>query len=148
LHFEVHPCGARELIIDPLPEGASREGALYPDGAHITDLKEVRGLLYQMQRPGIAPEVRLSNFLTKDSIDHNFSQLVYPHDWQVPFFIELLTSKLTKLIFAGEKTILSCSTTAAFCTPSSAHSSLIKSARSTNATLQHRTNPPDLLRTT
>ena len=57
LHFQVHPCGAAELIVDPLPEGAKREGALYPDGAHITDLKEVRDLLYKMQRPAIAPPV-------------------------------------------------------------------------------------------
>ncbi|KAJ3986790.1 taurine catabolism dioxygenase [Lentinula detonsa] len=64
LHFQVHPCGAAELIVDPLPAGATREGALYPDGAHITELKEVRGLLYKMQRPAIAP---------------NF---VYPHDWR------------------------------------------------------------------
>ena len=63
LHFQVHPCGARELLIDPLPSGANREGALYPDGAHLTDLKEVRDLLYKMQRPAIAPP------------------LVYPHDW-------------------------------------------------------------------
>lgn len=59
LHFQVHPCAAQELLIDPLPEGASREGALYPDGAHITDLKEVRDLLYKMQRPAIAPSVRI-----------------------------------------------------------------------------------------
>ncbi|KIJ66497.1 hypothetical protein HYDPIDRAFT_151061 [Hydnomerulius pinastri MD-312] len=64
LHFQVHPCGAQELIITALPEGVKREGALYPDGAHIKDLGEVRALLYKMQRPAIAP------------------QLVYPHDWQ------------------------------------------------------------------
>ena len=58
LHFQVHPCGAQELLIDPLPEGASRDGALYPDGARLTDLKEVRDLLYKMQRPAIAPNVR------------------------------------------------------------------------------------------
>ena len=63
LHFQVHPCGVQELIIDPLPEGAKREDALYPDGSHLTDLKEVRELLYKMQRPAIAPP------------------LVYPHDW-------------------------------------------------------------------
>ncbi|EMD42350.1 hypothetical protein CERSUDRAFT_110859 [Gelatoporia subvermispora B] len=63
LHFEVHPCGALELLVDPLPEGAKREGALHPDGAHITDLQTVRDLLYKMQRPAIAPS------------------LVYPHDW-------------------------------------------------------------------
>jgi len=60
----VHPCGVHELIIAPLPEGADREGALYPDGAHLTDIKEVRELLYKMQRPAIAPK------------------LVYPHDWR------------------------------------------------------------------
>ncbi|KAK0479615.1 Clavaminate synthase-like protein [Armillaria novae-zelandiae] len=43
--------------------GGKKEGALYPDGAHLTDLKEVRELLYKMQRSGIAPK------------------LVYPHDW-------------------------------------------------------------------
>jgi hypothetical protein len=58
LHFQVHPCGVQELLVNPLPEGASREGALYPDGAHIKDLKEVRDLLYKMQRPAIAPSVR------------------------------------------------------------------------------------------
>ncbi|KAJ3043239.1 hypothetical protein HDV00_005559 [Rhizophlyctis rosea] len=69
LHFQVHPCAVKELIIDPLPEGASREGALYPDGAHLTDLKEVRDLLYKMQRPAIAPK------------------LVYPHDWKEKDFV-------------------------------------------------------------
>ncbi|KAF9025440.1 Clavaminate synthase-like protein [Hymenopellis radicata] len=64
LHFQVHPCGVAELLVDALPEGASREDALYPDGALLTDLKEVRELLYKLQRPAIAP------------------QLVYPHDWK------------------------------------------------------------------
>ncbi|KAF9005953.1 Clavaminate synthase-like protein [Cyathus striatus] len=64
LSFQVHPCGVSELLIDPLPEGASsREKSLYPDGAHLTDLKEVRDILYRMQRPAISPN------------------LVYPHDW-------------------------------------------------------------------
>ncbi|KDQ15603.1 hypothetical protein BOTBODRAFT_54500 [Botryobasidium botryosum FD-172 SS1] len=63
LHYQVHPAGVSELLVDPLPEGAKREGALYPDGAKLTDLKQVRELLYKMQRPAIAP------------------QLVYPHDW-------------------------------------------------------------------
>lgn len=65
LHYQVHPCAISELIIAPLPEGASREGALFPDGAHIKDLKEVRELVYKMQRPAIAPS------------------LIYPHDWYV-----------------------------------------------------------------
>ncbi|KAI0095161.1 Clavaminate synthase-like protein [Irpex rosettiformis] len=63
LHFQVHPCGVSELFVDPLPTNAQREGALYPDGAHLTDLGQVRELLYKMQRPAIAPK------------------LVYPHDW-------------------------------------------------------------------
>lgn len=58
LHFQVHPCGVQALQIAPLPEGAKREGALYPDGADLKDLKEVRELLYKMQRPAIAPHVR------------------------------------------------------------------------------------------
>ncbi|KAI9566789.1 hypothetical protein HD554DRAFT_2205781 [Boletus coccyginus] len=64
LHFQVHPWAAQELIVKPLPAGAKCDGVLYPAGAHIKDLAEVRALLYKMQRPGIAP------------------QLVYPHDWQ------------------------------------------------------------------
>ena len=63
LHFQVHPCGVCELLVDPLPAGAKREGALYPDGAHLKNLGEVRDILYKMQRPAIAPK------------------LVYPHDW-------------------------------------------------------------------
>ena len=59
LHFEVHPCGVREILVDPLPKGAKREGALYPDGGVISDLKEVRELLYKLQRPAIAPSVSL-----------------------------------------------------------------------------------------
>ncbi|KAF9016651.1 Clavaminate synthase-like protein [Hymenopellis radicata] len=58
LHFQVHPCGVAELFVEPSP-GA----LLYAEGAHIKDLKEVRRLLYTMQRPGIAPH------------------LVYAHDW-------------------------------------------------------------------
>ncbi|KAG6906946.1 hypothetical protein DXG01_011279 [Tephrocybe rancida] len=64
LHFQVHPCAAMELLIEPFRQDAKQEGALYPDGAHLTDLKEMRDLLYKMQRPGIAP------------------QLVYPHPWR------------------------------------------------------------------
>ncbi|KAF9459858.1 hypothetical protein BDZ94DRAFT_1224039 [Collybia nuda] len=64
LHFQVHPCGVMELFIDPLPMGVNCEGALYPEGAHITNLKEVRDLLYRMQRPAISPE------------------FVYPHEWR------------------------------------------------------------------
>ncbi|KAF7302305.1 Alpha-ketoglutarate-dependent xanthine dioxygenase [Mycena indigotica] len=68
LSFQVHPCAVLELIIDPLPPQVSRDTALYPNGANITDLKQVRELLYQMQRPAIAPSV----------CDYLF---VYAHDW-------------------------------------------------------------------
>jgi hypothetical protein len=44
-------------LIDPLPDGANRGGAVFPDGGHITDLKQVREILYAMQRPAIAPSV-------------------------------------------------------------------------------------------
>ncbi|KZV93724.1 Clavaminate synthase-like protein, partial [Exidia glandulosa HHB12029] len=64
LHFQVHPCAVQKLEIAPLPKGVLREGAMFPEGALLTDLKEVRGLLYEMQRPAIAPK------------------LVYPHDWK------------------------------------------------------------------
>ncbi|GAA5840722.1 hypothetical protein JCM5353_005744 [Sporobolomyces roseus] len=58
LHFQCHPSGIKELIVDPLPEGVkSSNETLYPQGAHLTDLKEVRDLVYSMQRPGIAPEL-------------------------------------------------------------------------------------------
>jgi alpha-ketoglutarate-dependent taurine dioxygenase len=63
LHFQVHPSCIQKLHVAPLPEGAKREGALYPDGAEISDLKELRELMFKMQRPAIAPN------------------LVYPHDW-------------------------------------------------------------------
>ncbi|KAJ7900670.1 hypothetical protein B0H14DRAFT_3852419, partial [Mycena olivaceomarginata] len=47
--------GAPHRFAPGVPEGAAREAALYPDGAHLTDLKEVWDLLYTMQRPAIAP---------------------------------------------------------------------------------------------
>ncbi|KAH8818737.1 hypothetical protein DL96DRAFT_1621836 [Flagelloscypha sp. PMI_526] len=64
LHLMAHGCGAMEIFVQPLPEGVDKTGALYPDGATITDLKEVRKILYTMQRPAIAPS------------------LVYPHEWR------------------------------------------------------------------
>jgi alpha-ketoglutarate-dependent taurine dioxygenase len=66
LHFQVHPCGAEALVIAPLPADHSgdKSKALYPDGATIEDLAEVRRVLYSMQRPAIAPKY------------------VYPHDWK------------------------------------------------------------------
>lgn len=57
LHLQVHPCAAKSLSIAPLAKGASRDGALYPDGGEVEDLKEVRELLTRVQRPGISPKV-------------------------------------------------------------------------------------------
>lgn len=82
LHFQVHPCGVAELVVDPLPAGVKREGALYPDGAHLKDLRQVREIIYKMQRPAIAPEVCLSTFLGEKVIDIHSLKLVYPHDWR------------------------------------------------------------------
>jgi hypothetical protein len=72
----VHPCVILELLVDPLPEGASREGALHPDGVHITDLKSIRELIYKMQRPAIAPNV---GSLTIDAKMEGFTTLA--HSW-------------------------------------------------------------------
>ena len=71
LHFQVNACAAQELLIDTLP-GASREGALYSDGAHIKDLKEVRDLLYKMQRPAIAPSVRALFFISFSTLMRHY----------------------------------------------------------------------------
>ena len=77
LHFQVNACAAQELLIDPLPEGKSREGALYPDGAHIKDVKEMRDLLYKMQRPAIAPSVRALFVISfYSSVTLTYSRLV------------------------------------------------------------------------
>ena len=54
----VHPRAITEIHIEPLMQGHEHEGALYTNGAHLTDLKEIRDLVYKMQRPGIAPDVR------------------------------------------------------------------------------------------
>ena len=70
--------------MDPLPAGSKKDGALYPVGVHLKDLKEVRDLLYKMQRPAIAPKVRFSEL---EGVRFNspiwplLLQLVYPHDW-------------------------------------------------------------------
>jgi hypothetical protein len=57
-----------EIMIDPALSENKIEGSLYTRGAHLTTLSEVRRLLYEMQRPGISPSVRvrvryLSTFL-------------------------------------------------------------------------------------
>lgn len=70
LHFQVHPSAVQELIVDPIPAGKERPAdARYPDGAHITDLKTVRDIVYEIQRPSISPE------------------FVYPHDWSENDFV-------------------------------------------------------------
>lgn len=65
LHLQVHPSAIKELVIDAIPtEEKKTADSLYPEGAHITDLKEVRRIVYELQRPAVAPE------------------LVYAHDWK------------------------------------------------------------------
>ena len=59
LHFQFNPRTAQELFIGPLLEGASCEDVIYPDGAHLMDFKDMRKLLYKMQRPAIATSVYL-----------------------------------------------------------------------------------------
>lgn len=56
------------MFIDALPNSAKHEGALYRDGAHLTDLGEVRNMIYKMQRPAIAPSVGRPEFLITYSL--------------------------------------------------------------------------------
>ncbi|KIJ62981.1 hypothetical protein HYDPIDRAFT_114129 [Hydnomerulius pinastri MD-312] len=69
LHLEIAGTAAAEIIIDALPDDKVRESAMYPDGAHLKDLREVRELIVQLMRPGIAPS------------------LIYPHAWKERDFI-------------------------------------------------------------
>lgn len=64
LHLQAHPSGAEKLIIDPIQSDQIKSNQLYPEGGIIEDLKKVREILYDFQRPGISPE------------------LVYAHDWK------------------------------------------------------------------
>jgi alpha-ketoglutarate-dependent taurine dioxygenase len=65
LHFQVHPSAIREIIIEPIPSSSKQSSnALYPQGAHLKEIKEVRDLVYNLQRPSIAPAK------------------VYAHDWE------------------------------------------------------------------
>ncbi|KAF9516590.1 hypothetical protein BS47DRAFT_1375971 [Hydnum rufescens UP504] len=66
LHLQVNPSVLLELIIAPIPASkrAGADGdAVFPDGAHITDLAAARELVYKLQRPSISPE------------------FIYPHAW-------------------------------------------------------------------
>lgn len=62
LHLQIHPSAIKEIIIAPLAN--PKPDSLYPTGAHLTDLKEVRQLVYNLQRPAVSP------------------QNVYAHDWK------------------------------------------------------------------
>jgi hypothetical protein len=126
LHFQVHPCAAQELLIDALPEGASRDGALYPDGAHLTDLKEVRDLLYKMQRPAVAP-----------SVCPLFSLFIY-------FLVSsLIAVDSWSTRMTGRKRISCCSITVACSILSSVRLSQTRCAHSISATLRHLAPPWD-----
>lgn len=63
LHLQVHPSAIKELIVEPLPAEKQTADSLYAQGAHITNLEEVRKIVYDLQRPAIAPKQ------------------VYAHDW-------------------------------------------------------------------
>ncbi|KAJ3076443.1 hypothetical protein HDU98_003307 [Podochytrium sp. JEL0797] len=67
LHLQIHPSAVHELHI--APSTSPKPDDIYPAGAHVTDLKEVRDLVYALQRPGIAPEY------------------VYAHDWEEGDFV-------------------------------------------------------------
>ncbi|ORY29934.1 Clavaminate synthase-like protein [Rhizoclosmatium globosum] len=67
LHLQVHPSAIYKLTIDPSP--SPKEGDLYPEGATLTSLPEIRALIYSLQRPAIAP------------------QYVYAHDWEEGDFV-------------------------------------------------------------
>ncbi|KAF5332583.1 hypothetical protein D9611_005152 [Ephemerocybe angulata] len=64
LHLQVHPMTITDIYVNALPAHITERKGRYPEGGHITDLKEVRDIMYEMQRPGIAPS------------------LVYPHPWK------------------------------------------------------------------
>jgi hypothetical protein len=131
----VHPCAVHELLVDPLPEGASRDGALYPDGAHLTDLKEVRDLLYKMQRPAIAPSVSF------------FFSLPYPLSSPLTTFVDpLLRARSWCTRTTGKRKISSCSIIVACCIRSLVRSDRIRSARSTSVILRRRATLLDLRR--
>lgn len=67
LHLQVHPSAVQEILVEPLPPGAASQQssaeALYPEGAHLTDLADVRALVWSLQRKGVSPDS------------------VYAHDW-------------------------------------------------------------------
>jgi xanthine dioxygenase len=72
LHLQVNPSVLLELIIAPIPASkrADADGdAIFPDGAHITDLAAARELVYKLQRPSISPEVSLTVI---DAISHSY----------------------------------------------------------------------------
>jgi xanthine dioxygenase len=79
----------KEILIDPLPESVKREGALYPDGGVVSDLKEVRGLLYTMQRPAISPSVSLLTTLVLFTLNliHSSSTPITGEHYIVPYWV-------------------------------------------------------------
>ncbi|KAI9318274.1 hypothetical protein BDR26DRAFT_977563 [Obelidium mucronatum] len=62
LHLQVHPSAIHKLVISATE--SVKEGDLFPGGAVVEDLKQVRDLVYMIQRPSISPEY------------------VYVHDWK------------------------------------------------------------------
>lgn len=65
LHLQIHPSAIKEIIVAPLPNlQNAKPDSFYPNGTHLTDLEEVRQLVYNLQRPSVSP------------------QNVYAHDWK------------------------------------------------------------------
>lgn len=63
LHLQIHPSAIQEIHVDPASPDA-QFASFFPKGAHMTNLEEVRALVYSLQRPAVAPHK------------------VYAHDWQ------------------------------------------------------------------
>ncbi|KAJ3528029.1 hypothetical protein NMY22_g9564 [Coprinellus aureogranulatus] len=84
LHLQVHPMTITDIFVDSLPASIVDRKGRYPEGGHITDLKEIRDILYEMQRPAIAPRVSNYIHLPKRDLTHLQAsfQLVYPHPWK------------------------------------------------------------------
>ncbi|KAJ3031930.1 UNVERIFIED_CONTAM: hypothetical protein HDU68_010010 [Siphonaria sp. JEL0065] len=67
LHLQVHPSAILKLEISAVE--VPQDGDLFASGAVLTDLKEVRDLVYGIQRPAVSP------------------QYVYAHDWSEGDFV-------------------------------------------------------------
>ncbi|THV04565.1 hypothetical protein K435DRAFT_961870 [Dendrothele bispora CBS 962.96] len=73
-HFKFNHVASPELMTDPSPKSASRDGRLYPVEALILrTLGDVRDLLYNMQLPTISSEVMTVHAQTHATTTHAHS---------------------------------------------------------------------------